>query len=146
MSYFPKPFTNKNEIEVELDLCNYALKAQQAFVHCNLLNLAYVKSRVDKLDIVKLETARFDLHKVSDIVKNEVVKKTECNELIKKLNDNQTTNKSNIVEKTDYNLTIAEIGRGIRDLYHGKYITTQEFNKSAPENVAARLKISKVSK
>ena len=66
--------------------------------------------------------------------------------MIKKLNDNQTTKKSNIVEKTDYNLTIAEIGRGIRDLYHGKYITTQEFNKSAPENIAARLKISKVSK
>ena len=66
--------------------------------------------------------------------------------MIKKLNDNQTTKKSNIVEKTDYNLKIAEIGRGIRDLYHGKYITTQEFNKLAPENVAARLKISKVSK
>ena len=36
--YYPKPFTNKNEIEVELDLCHYALKAQQAFVHCKLLN------------------------------------------------------------------------------------------------------------
>ena len=27
MSYFPKPYTNKNKIGVELDLSNYATKS-----------------------------------------------------------------------------------------------------------------------
>ena len=41
MNYFPEPFTYKNEIEIQLDLSNYAAKSdlitQQAFMHHNLL-------------------------------------------------------------------------------------------------------------
>ena len=43
-------------------------------------NLANLKSKSDKLDIGKLETAPIGLSKLSNVVKNNVVKKTEYNE------------------------------------------------------------------
>ena len=46
-------------------------------------NLSNLKSKVDKLDIGKLETTPVDLRKLSNVVKNDVVKKTEYNELKK---------------------------------------------------------------
>ena len=39
-------------------------------------NLSNLKSKVDKLDIGKLETTPVDLSKLSNVVKNDVVKKT----------------------------------------------------------------------
>ena len=39
-------------------------------------NLASLKTEVGKLDIDKLEPAPVDLNKLSDVVKNNVVKKT----------------------------------------------------------------------
>ena len=42
-------------------------------------NLSNLKSKVDKLDIDKLEPIPADLSKVSNVLKNEVVKKTEYN-------------------------------------------------------------------
>ena len=45
--------------------------------------LSNLKSKVDKLDIGKLETAPVDLSKLSNVVKNDVVKRTEYNELVK---------------------------------------------------------------
>ena len=36
-----------------------------------------MRSRVDKLDIWKLETSPVDLSELSNVVKNEIVKKTE---------------------------------------------------------------------
>ena len=47
--------------------------------------LIYLKSRVDKLGIEKLETTPVHLSKLSDAVKYEVVKKIEYNKLVKKL-------------------------------------------------------------
>ena len=44
-----------------------------------------MKSKVDTVDIGKLETTPTDLSKLSDVVENEVIKKTEYNELVKKL-------------------------------------------------------------
>ena len=44
-----------------------------------------MKSKADKSDIGKLETALADLSKLSNVVKNDVVQKTEYNELVKKL-------------------------------------------------------------
>ena len=43
-----------------------------------------MKSQVDELGVDKLVSAPLDLSKLSDVVKNEVVKKTEYNELVKK--------------------------------------------------------------
>ena len=53
------------------------------------------------MDIGKLETTPVDLSKLSDTVKNEVAKKTEYNELIKKVNNRKTTDGSDLVKKTD---------------------------------------------
>ena len=44
-----------------------------------------LKSKVDKLDIGKLETTQVDLSKLCNVVKNCVVKPSEYDELVKKL-------------------------------------------------------------
>ena len=46
------------------------------------IGLTSLKSEIDKLDIGKLETTPVDLSKLSDVVKNEIVKKTEYNKLV----------------------------------------------------------------
>ena len=51
-----------------------------------------MKSKVDKLDTGKLETTPVDLSKLSNLVKNDVVKKTEYDELVKKVDNIDTTN------------------------------------------------------
>ena len=48
-------------------------------------NLASLKTEVDKLDIDKLVPIPVDLSKLSDVVKNDFVKKTEYNKLVTKL-------------------------------------------------------------
>ena len=54
--------------------------------------------------------------------------------------ENKIPNPSNLVTKTNYNTKISEIENKIIDHNHGKYITTQEFNRLTTENVKARLK------
>ena len=49
--------------------------------------LRSLKNEVDKLDIGKLETTPVDLSKLSNVVKNDVVKKTEYNAKIKSIED-----------------------------------------------------------
>ena len=93
----------------------------------------------------KLETTPVDLSKLSDVVKNEVVKKTEYNEFIKKFHAIQTTDASDLVEKNDYNTKINEIEKKTTDHDHTKYITTQEFNKLTSDNFAARLPQAKLA-
>ena len=67
--------------------------------------------------------------------KNEVVKKTLYDELLKKVNAIQTFNAVNLI------LKIAEIEKEILYLYHNnKYITTQKFKKFTAENFAVRIK------
>ena len=44
-----------------------------------------MKNKVDKLDIGKLETTPIDISKLTNVVKNDAVKKTEYDELVKKL-------------------------------------------------------------
>ena len=56
-----------------------------------------LKSKVDKVVIGKLETTPVDLSKLGTVVKNEVVKKTEYNELVKKVNNINTTDISDLV-------------------------------------------------
>ena len=58
-----------------------------------------MKSKVDKLEIGKLESTPVDLSKLSNVVKNDVVRKTEYNELVKKVNKINTTDTSDLVKK-----------------------------------------------
>ena len=61
--------------------------------------MSSLKSKIDKLDIGELETTPVDLSKLSNIVKNDVVKKTECNELVKKASNTSSTDTNNLVKK-----------------------------------------------
>ena len=51
-------------------------------IHQNLLDLASSKLSVKKLDIDKLKNAPADLSKLTDVLKNDVVKKTAYNKLV----------------------------------------------------------------
>ena len=106
----------------------------------NLDKLDNLKSKIDKLDIGELETTPVDLSKLSNVVKDDVVKKTDNDELVKNVNAVQTTDTSNLVTKTDYNTKINEIEKKL--LFHdhsNKYITTQKFNKSTSQIFVVRL-------
>ena len=62
-------------------------------------NSANLKTEVDKLDTDKLKTVPTDLSKLINVVKNEVVKKTEYDKLVNKVNNIDT---SGFVLKTKY--------------------------------------------
>ena len=47
--------------------------------------MANLKSEVDKLDVDKLKPAPTDLSKLSDVVKNDVVKKADYSKLVTKV-------------------------------------------------------------
>ena len=93
--YFPKSFRNsRRNISVKVDLSNYATKVDIKSISLVdtsrftlKTNLANFKSEVDKLDIDKLVTVPVDLSKLSNIVKNEVVKKTVYDKLVTKVNN-----------------------------------------------------------
>ena len=93
--YFPKPFRNfGGNVNVKVDLLNYATKANiKNISHVNTssfaleTNLASLKTEVSKLDIDKLVLVPVDLSKLSNVVKNEVVKKTVCDKLVAKVNN-----------------------------------------------------------
>ena len=78
--YFPKPFRSfGGNINVKVDLLNYATKTDLKNVDTSRfalkINLASLKTEVDKLDIDKLAQIPVDLSTLSDAVKNNVVKK-----------------------------------------------------------------------
>ena len=50
-------------------------------------NLASLKTDLDKLDLNKLLPIPVDLSKPSDVVKNDVVKKTEYNKIVTKVDN-----------------------------------------------------------
>ena len=84
MSYYPPYKSSSNNIKIELDLSNYATKDDvKNITHVDVssyatkTNLAALKTEVDKIDVDKLKTVHDDLAKLSNVVKNEVVKKTD---------------------------------------------------------------------
>ena len=114
--YFPEPKSLGANVKVELDLSNYATKANLknaagadtlAFAKMTDLanlkpdvdklnidkfknvptNLSSVKSKVDKLDVDKLVPVPVDLSTLSNVVKNDVVKEDVYNAKIKNIED-----------------------------------------------------------
>ena len=84
--------------------------------------LASLKTEVDKIDADKLKTVPVDLAKLSNVVKNDVVKKTEYNSLKTKVDSIDTTN---FVLKTkyekdgsDFEDKISKIDKKIPDVSH----------------------------
>ena len=69
--------------------------------------LSSLKSKIDKLNIGKLETTPVDLSKLSNVVKNDV-KKTEYNTQVKNIED-EITDFTNLATKFTLNAKINEI-------------------------------------
>ena len=142
--YFPKPYEPfGGDINVKVDVANYATKTDlKNTSHIDVSsyalksNLAGLKTEIDKLDINKLTSVPTDLAKLSNVVKNDVVKKTEYDKLVNKVNGIDTTNfvsrtkyekdgsdfedkinkidkkipdVSDLVKKTDFNSKISEV-------------------------------------
>ena len=59
-------------------------------------NLASLKTEVDKIDADQLKTVPVDLAKLSNVVKNDVVKKTEYNKLITNIDTTNFVKKKQI--------------------------------------------------
>ena len=105
--YFPEPYEPfGGDINVKVDLSNYTTKTDLKYVsHVDISsfvlksNLAYLKTEVDKLDTDKLTPVPNDFAKLSNVVKNDVVKKTEYDKLVSKVNGIDTTN---FVKRTKY--------------------------------------------
>ena len=83
-TYYPLYKSSSNNIKVELDLTNYATKTDlKNITHTDVssfpskTNLAALKTEVDKIDVDKLKTVPDDLAKLSNVVENKVVKKTD---------------------------------------------------------------------
>ena len=83
--YFPEPFNSHfgDSIKVKIDLSNYATKTDLKNVtHVDTsrfalkTNLASLKTKVNKLGIGKLVPVLVGLSKLSNVVKNDVVKRT----------------------------------------------------------------------
>ena len=142
--YFLKPYEAfSGDINVKVDLSNYATKADiKNISHIDTssfalkTNLANLKTEVDKLDIDKLKPFPDNVSKLSNVVTNEVVKKTEYNKLVAKINnidtsefvlktkyntdkselENKIADTSSLVKKTDHNTKIIEIESKIPDV------------------------------
>ena len=77
--YFLKPFRSfEGNINVKFDLSNYATKTDLKNVThvdtSSFASLSSLKTEVGKLDIDKLVPVPVDLSKLSDVVKNDLVK------------------------------------------------------------------------
>ena len=134
--YFPKPKSFIENIKVTMGLSNYATKVDiKNITHVDTsnfalkTNLANLKTEVDKIDTDKLKTVPVDLSKLSNVVKNEVIKKDEYNKLVNKVNNIETSgfllktkynadklkleniipDTSSLIKKTDYNTKITKI-------------------------------------
>ena len=104
--YFPPYENSSKDIKVELDLSNYATKDHLKDItpidtssFASKTNLAALKTEIDKIDTDKLKTVPGDLVKLSNVVKNDVVKKTEYSSLKTKVDNIDT---SNFVSRTKF--------------------------------------------
>ena len=97
--YIPKPFKSfvKN-INVKVDISYYETETdlkKEAHVDTSSFalktNLASLKTEIDELDIDKLAPVPVDLSKLSDVVKNNVVKKAVYYKLVGKVSNINTS-------------------------------------------------------
>ena len=84
--YYPPYKSSSSNVKVELNLTNYATKADfKNITHVDVSsfasksNLAALKAEVDKIDVDKLKTAPVDLAILTNAVENDLVKKTDYN-------------------------------------------------------------------
>ena len=139
IQYFSPYICCGRNIKVELDLCSYATKTDLKNVthvdissfalKTNLANL--LKTEVDKVDIAKLTPVPDDLAKLSNVVKNCFVKKTEYDKLVEKVDNIDTTG---FVLKTTYDTDKSNLGKKISDA-EKKIPNTSDLAKKTDLNV-----------
>ena len=143
--YFP-PYNNSSKnIKVELELSNYATKKDikdithtYASGFVSKTNLAALKSEVDKIDTDKLKTVPNDLAQLSNVVKNDVVKKTDYNTQISDIETQITAVNKNALDN------LADI-----KVFKTKIVDTSNFvtrTKFSADTNALDDKIDKVDK
>ena len=133
---FPKPYEPfGGNINVRVDLSNYATKYDiKNITHVDTsgfalkTNLANLKSEVDKLDVDKLKPIPTDLSKLSGVVKNDVVRKTDYNKLVPKVDNIDT---SGLVKKIAYNTKITEIEGKFPDA--SSFVRKTDYNSKITE-------------
>ena len=83
-TYYPPYKSSSNNIKIELDLTKYATKIDLKNItltdvssFASKTNLSALKTKVDKIDVDKLKTVPDDSVKLSNVIKNEVLKKTD---------------------------------------------------------------------
>ena len=96
--YFPKPRPLGRNVKLELDLSNYTTKTDlkkatsvDTSEFAKKTDLASLKSDVDELDVDQIKAVPLELSKPSSAVDNDIVKKTEYNKLVAKINATDTT-------------------------------------------------------
>ena len=111
MSQYFSPYKSSGRnIKVELDLSSYATKTDLKNVtHEDVASFAL---KTNKIDIAKLTPVFNDLAKLSNVVKNDVVKKTEY-EKVEKVDNIDTTG---FVLKTTYNTDKLDLEKKISDV------------------------------
>ena len=141
--YFPKPQSHEENIKVKIDLSNYATKEDiKNITHIDTssfalkTNLANLKTKVNEFDTDKLKMVPIDLSKLSNLVKNEVVKKNASDKFVAKVNnidtsrfvlktkydadklklENKIPDTSGLVKKTNYNTKVTELENKIPDI------------------------------
>ena len=171
--YFPKPYESFSGINnVKVDLSNYATKADiKNISHVDTssfalkTNLTNLKTEVDKLDIDKLVPVPVDSSKLSDVVKNDIVKKDVYDKLVAKVNaipsnnidtskfvlknmydtdkselQNKTLDTSSLVKKTDYDSKVTDIKGKIPDVTNLATKTTLITVENKIPNVSSLVK------
>ena len=118
--YFPKPYELFGwDINVKVDLSNSATETDiknishvDTSVFALKTNLASLKTKLDTLDIDKLVPVPVDWSKLSDVVKNDVVKKDVYGKLAANANSIDTTG---IVLKLEDDTDKSEVENKIPD-------------------------------
>ena len=131
---FPKPYEPfGGNINIKVDLSNYATKTDfkkaKGIDTSNLAlksNLAKLKAGLDKIDADKLKTVPDDLSKPSNVVNNEVVKKTVYDKLAAKVNNIDIRR---FVLKTKYDTDKSTLEKEISDA-DKKYIKLEDLLKN----------------
>ena len=103
-----------------------------------ITNLANLKTEVDKLEIDKLAPVPVDLSKLSDVVRNDVVKKTVYDKLVAKVNNIGT---NDFVLKTKYNTDKTEFEKkipNVTDFVNEAKLTELERKISDISNLATK--------
>ena len=93
-------------------------------------NLSNLKSKVDKADVDKLAPVPVDLSKLSNVVKNDVVKKTEYNAKIKSIED-KIPDITNLAANTTLNDKINDVKNKIPSI--NNLATTAALNATINE-------------